>query len=181
MSPFRLAGDNAATPSQARAAVLLSWLALSVLGVFVIAQHWVGRGQLDQGVARALLFEIIITSVCIAAYLLYCRQSFVATQKINDCPATPFNIADFRSALRVGLLFQLPIVLLAALLLDGGRAFHITTVAAFAYWPMLGLIYFNRRESPTFLDLVAIRYGYIVILLIVSTVGPAVWTKLGRW
>jgi hypothetical protein len=181
MTSFRLAGGNCATPSQAKLAVILCWFVLSVIGVFAITRHWIVQGNLREGVGRALLFEGIISCVCIAGYLLYCRQWFVALHGIADQPTTPGTTAEFRSALIDGLKIQLPILVLTALLLDGGRVFHITKVAACAYWPMVGLIYFNRRSSPTNLDLAAVRYGYIVILLIVSKFGPAIWTRLGLW
>jgi hypothetical protein len=181
MTLFRFADGNPASPSQARSAVLLGWLVLSVIGVFAITQHWMAQGDLREGVARALLYEGIISCVCIAGYLLHSRQSFVGLQAIADQPPTTYIATDFRSALRDGLLFQLPILVLTALLLDGGRVFHVTKVAACAYWPMAALIYFNRRASPTYVDLIAIRYGYIVILLVVGKLGPALWTKLGLW
>jgi hypothetical protein len=71
-------------------------------------------------------------------------------------------------------------MLLTALMLDGGGSFRISSVAFAAYWPMAGLIVCRRPNSPTRVDLFAMRWGYPIIVIAVGVFGSILWTLLGR-
>jgi hypothetical protein len=181
MSAWFYTKGNLASPLRTKLAVLLCWLVVSMIGTTSIAMYWASKGQLDACLVRIGIFEVVISCVCAAGYLLYRQQSIISQPEITSEPSNAYSMADYRSALRDGLIFQLPILTLTGLLLDGGRAFHVATIAAIAYWLMTALVFARRPKSPTYLDLLTIRYGYIATLLIVRSIGPIIWKHLGRW
>jgi hypothetical protein len=85
------------------------------------------------------------------------------------------NSLSFRAyipALKIAVIVQGIVLVLAALILDMEQARHISMVAALADWLMIGLIMLRRPYSPTRLDLLAIKWGYLPLLIIVGSVGP---------
>jgi hypothetical protein len=69
------------------------------------------------------------------------------------------------------------VLLLASLLLDGGRALRVFTVAAGAYWAGVAVIVCRRRRSPTRSDLVFVGWGFWLLLVVTRALAPVVW----RW
>ena len=71
----------------------------------------------------------------------------------------------YSRALRVGLFIQLIVLFLFALLLDGGRMLKIGLCVALGCWFITALIVARRPTAPTPLDLLFIRYGFILLLI----------------
>ena len=87
---------------------------------------------------------------------------------------------DYLSAIGLGVVIQLPLLLLAALLLDGGRAFSMICVAMLAYWSATVGIIIRRPREPKASDLVFIRWGPLFVLAIAGLLAPIVWLLIGE-
>jgi hypothetical protein len=78
----------------------------------------------------------------------------------------------------MALLQQGICLILSALALDMGEAWHATTIALLAYWMSVGLIVARRWDSPTRGDLVFIRWAFLAIWFFALIVGPMVWSRM---
>ena len=81
--------------------------------------------------------------------------------------------ARYRSPVRNSVCFQIPILLLGVLCLDGGELFSRCLVAFAAFWSGTILILFRRPRNPTKLDLEVIRFGYPALFLLSLFLVPA--------
>lgn len=81
--------------------------------------------------------------------------------------------ARYWSAIRTSICFQIPILLLGALCLDGGELFSRCLVALAAFWCGTILILFRRPRNPTKLDLEVIRFGYPLLFVLALFFVPA--------
>ena len=70
--------------------------------------------------------------------------------------------------------------ILAALMLDGGLTLNAAVIAVVAYWLAFGIVLFRRASSPTRLDMLLVRYGFLLVFAFVVMIGPFVWAALGR-
>ncbi len=77
-----------------------------------------------------------------------------------------FRLSELQSALGWVVLVQVVILMLTALLLDGGYCGRICGCAMGGYWLMLGWLALRRRNALTATDAVLIRYGFIIWLMI---------------
>ena len=75
----------------------------------------------------------------------------------------------------VSAAVQMFSLLLGCLALDGGQLAQWVIYSIVIYWVMALLVIARRSSSPTKSDLIAIRYGFIFIL-----VGVVCYTSL-RW
>jgi hypothetical protein len=71
--------------------------------------------------------------------------------------------AEYVAALRFGVVQQLVLLGLSALMLDGGRTLRLCAIAAVAYWAAALLIIARRPAAPTRADRTFLRYGYLVL------------------
>ncbi len=78
------------------------------------------------------------------------------------------------SAIRDSLCLQAIFVILGGLALDGGHLARYTLFVLFPYWIVALLILLRRRNSPTSLDLIVIRFGYLALLLLIPLVSALV-------
>lgn len=76
---------------------------------------------------------------------------------------------DLLKAVVVGLGFQLFLLLLGLVMLDGGYFAQCVILSMVAWWAMLLLMGLARRKA-TLGDLTAIRYGFLVILILIVVV-----------
>ena len=81
--------------------------------------------------------------------------------------------ARYWSAIRTSICFQIPILLLGVLCLDGGELFSRCLVAFAAFWSGTILILFRRPWNPTKLDLEVIRFGYPLLFVLALFLVPA--------
>jgi hypothetical protein len=73
--------------------------------------------------------------------------------------------AALRGAVRDGLLLQAPLLLLFALMLDGGTKLRLALIALVAQWVVSLVIWHLRSEVPTRTDLLFVRWGYVPLLV----------------
>jgi hypothetical protein len=119
---------------------------------------------------RALVFAVTMLFVHVVGYLLWKRQ-FSADRGGGH----GLGLAAYGRPIKTALLQQGIFLILAALALDMGETWHTTLVAVLAYWMSAGVIVARRPDSPTRTDLFFIRWGFLVIWLIVVIVGPMAW------
>jgi hypothetical protein len=72
---------------------------------------------------------------------------------------------SLRSAIRDGLLLQAPLLLLSALMLDGGTMLRVALIALVAKWVVSLVIWHFRSGAPTRVDLLFVRWGYVPLLI----------------
>ena len=78
---------------------------------------------------------------------------------------------EYSRAMSTAWKIQAALALLTALVLDGGQLFRLFLIALFCQWAVVWFITFRRPLNPTRLGLAMIRYGIILVLAIVSTIG----------
>ena len=83
---------------------------------------------------------------------------------------------DLLKAVVVGLGFQLFLLLLSLVMLNGGYFTQCVILSMAAWWAMLLIMGLARRKA-TLGDLMAIRYGFLVILTLIL-VGRLLLGKL---
>ena len=74
-------------------------------------------------------------------------------------------LSTLRDAISFTLIQQLPILLLSALLLDGGWVFKRVAVASVAFWIITLLSLMRRGRNMPKSDLLLIKWGYLPMLL----------------
>ena len=74
-------------------------------------------------------------------------------------------LSTLRDAISFTLIQQLPILLLSALLLDGGWVFKRVAVASVAFWIITLIILMRRGRNMPKSELLLIKWGYLPMLL----------------
>lgn len=77
----------------------------------------------------------------------------------------------------VGL--QLLVGLLSLLILDGGTVARICGMALVAFWFGAALLIYRRPLSPSKLDLLVIRFGYLPLVVIAFFLVQWIWHLRG--
>jgi hypothetical protein len=67
----------------------------------------------------------------------------------------------------------------SAMLLDGGVLFRVWCIAFLAFWAAVLLIVLRRPISPTRVDILLIKCGFIPMFIVAFCVSPGVWSYLG--
>ena len=81
--------------------------------------------------------------------------------------------SSLRTAFHWSIVQQGILVLLAALVLDGGIIFQRVLVAMIAFWCFVLVLLIRRRTQPTSGDILFIKFGFwplIVIAVVITTV-----------
>ena len=76
----------------------------------------------------------------------------------------------YRTALRSMIIQQAICLFFCSLMLDGGLAVMAWILCAMLFWMVFGLIVSRRAAQPTGGDLDAIRYTFVPLLFLVTTV-----------
>jgi hypothetical protein len=161
---------------RAKVAIGLTWFMLCAIFGTLINVYWVNQHEPLHGWLAAMIFVSAMAAISIAGFQAYKKQ-LVGPALTQNRPTKSI----YRTAIVSSIIWQVTILILSALVLDGGRVFHICVVASTAFWPMTALITFRRPTSPTTIDLLAIRWGYPLMVLVVGSIGPSIWASLGRW
>jgi hypothetical protein len=74
---------------------------------------------------------------------------------------------------------QFVIMLLSALLLDGGTTAQINCVALAGFWCGAAFIVIRRRFSPTKFDLAYFQWGFLLLVLTLNPLVRLVWYLSG--
>ena len=75
-------------------------------------------------------------------------------------------VGSARSAVKFALVLQVPLLCLAALILDGGLIFRRFVIASIAFWILVLIIRIRRGSEIPDSDILLIKWGYLPILLI---------------
>lgn len=151
----------------ARPVLSASFAVTSLLGVAFLLAFWLPT---DTGVAmvRSALFVASMATVHWVGYRLYITQ---------DAPMMTSRTVDFshvRPHLSVIALTQLPCLLLATMLLDGGRGFRICIAAVFAHWLAIALLSARDCDELTQMDTFVTRWGFFPCLVCAACIGNVI-------
>jgi hypothetical protein len=77
------------------------------------------------------------------------------------------------------LFFQIPILVLASMVLDGGAIAQVCFYALVAFWVGVVVLHFRRRGVLSRVDLLLIRWGYILACIISFFITRWIWQLRG--
>ena len=152
----------------ARPVLSISFVVTSLVGVAFLLAFWLSIDVVTATV-RATLFVASMAAVHWIGYRLYAAQ---------DSPTMPSRNVDFshvRPHLSLIAATQLPCLILAAMLLDGGRGFRICVAAVFAHWLAIAFISARDRSNLTTMDTFVMRWGFFPCLVCAALIGNAIW------
>ena len=92
-------------------------------------------------------------------------------------PAPDVNL---RSAFKTYLIVQLILLILTQLLLHSGHFYQFFIIALIGYWLPVLFILARRRQNPTKLDFLFVRYGVIPLWFAALFVAPIVYRFIGE-
>ena len=108
------------------------------------------------------------------------HRSFRLTRG-SGTPDDSVVIGSFREAVRFTLLLQVPLLLITAMILDGGMIFRRLAKASVAYWIFVLIIRFRRGAEMPDSDTLLVKWGYLPTLLITCImwrIGSTILTAL---
>ncbi len=86
---------------------------------------------------------------------------------------------DYRSALKVALLLQIIIGLFAAIAIDGGLLFELWWRPMAAYWGCFIVMVLRRPNTPTNLDLILVKWGFVLLIPCTFILSVLIWRWMG--
>ena len=78
----------------------------------------------------------------------------------------------YREAIRFALLLQVITTIVLMMVLDGGILAKTGAAAMIAFWIGASLIILRRPKTPSEMDLLYLRFGYLVALVIAALLSP---------
>jgi len=93
-----------------------------------------------------------------------------------DCIKLVKKDISVRGSIVFSLTQQTFLLVLSAMLVDGGRAFQGSVYALVAYWIGFLIIMVRRRRSLTQADKLLIRWGYVMLWIVSPLVTTFVWS-----
>lgn len=70
---------------------------------------------------------------------------------------------------------QLGLLMVAAMVLDGGESFQVVAYAALGFWGGFFLMFARRRNQLTRADRILLRWGFLILCVISSLITNSVW------
>ena len=140
--------------------LLTSFCSFSGLGTGYLYAVWSDQG-LPVAVLRSALFVAVMGAVHLVGFRMYMRQ-------FTPSGTHPLwqGLQDLKPHREAILAQQLPVLLLAALLLDGGLGLRVCLIACLAHWLIITLILTRAAQPTTWLDRGLIRWGFLACLVI---------------
>lgn len=169
-----------------------SFVITSALGGAFVFWCWRDRDPPLAAVTLPGVFVALMAIVHWVAFRVYQFQpgsvslpgnSTITSASETSSPPTsslflPFA-SDYGPAIKSAVIQQVIFLVLGALMLDGGYVGRACCVTAIAHWVAILLIVFRRPLSPTKVDLIVIRYAFLLILLFVGWLAPFVQKWMG--
>ena len=90
------------------------------------------------------------------------------------------NGDKFLSALKFGVVTQMVLFVLTALVMDCGVLNREFTAGMIGYWLAVGIIMVRRREAPTTGDILFLRYGNFGLLVAGPFIATFVYWVIGK-
>ena len=84
----------------------------------------------------------------------------------SESPDTRFSVGPFRDAIVFTLVQQVPLLMLSALLLDGGLVFKRVAIASIAFCILTLVIMVRRGPNLPDTDILLVKWGYLPVLLV---------------
>jgi hypothetical protein len=85
----------------------------------------------------------------------------------------------YRKAIFDALILQVVIVILSAMILDGGDCAQVCLVALLAFWGGAAVMIWRRPQAPTQADILLIRFGYFLVIFIAGALVHFIWHLRG--
>ena len=114
--------------------------------------------------------------VHLVGYLAWRRQYTVDGLGVRP---TPYS-KSFVSALKTAVIVQMILLVLTALMLDGGQMFRLCLMAVVVHWIGIGIVAVRRGAVPTTLDLLFMRYGAVILTIAAPFVAAVVYSFIGE-
>ena len=77
------------------------------------------------------------------------------------------------------LVTQSAILVLTSMVLDGGGIFQVCFYALVAFWCGVVALYFHRQGALSRVDLLLLRYGYILLCILSFFITRLIWEWRG--
>lgn len=152
----------------ARPVLTTSFAATSLIGITFLLCFWLSV-DVATAIVRASFFAVAMAAVHWCGYRLYVAQETLTM------PSRNVNFSHVRPHLPLIASTQLPCLLLAAMLLDGGRGFRICIAAVFAHWLAIAFISARDRAELTVMDTFIMRWGFFPCLACAIFIGNLIW------
>ena len=97
-------------------------------------------------------------------------------------PENKYSVAatPLPDAILFSLVQQAIIILLSAMILDGGNLLQACLYGIAAFWIGVGVIWFRRRVAVTRTDVFLIRWGALPLCVISFFVTGLIWRQRGQ-
>ena len=93
------------------------------------------------------------------------HRSFRLSQG-SASPDARFSVEPFRDAIVLTLVQQVPLLMLSALLLDGGLVFKCVAIASIAFCILTLVIMVRRGANIPDTEILLVKWGYLPVLLV---------------
>lgn len=158
-----------------KTAVATSFLVTSLLGVSFVYSFW-ASSSLAMAWQRSGLFVVAIAGVHFLGFVLYTNQAPsvatnpVLTQSGTEEETSKLTLLPFLPAI---LIQQISVLVLAALLLDGGMSFHRSCLGVIGHWTCIAAILIGRRNCATRIDEFIMKWGFIPLTMLIGVLDDA--------
>ena len=99
-------------------------------------------------------------------------MSKAGTQAMKES-RTRFSPA-YQGTLKLVLIEQVPLGILAALILDGGSIARMYLCALIVFWPGFAMIIYRRPMAPTETDLFLIKWGTFLLFAVFAAMSAVI-------
>ena len=152
----------------ARPVLSVSFVVSSLAGVAFLLAFWLST-DVSTAVVRASLFVASMAVVHWVGFRLYITQESSAMTSRN------VDFSHVRPHLTAIASTQLPCLLLAAMLLDGGRGLRVCVAAVVAHLLAIAFVSVRSRYELTATDTFTMRWGFFPCLACAVLIGNAIW------
>jgi TatA/E family protein of Tat protein translocase len=92
-----------------------------------------------------------------------------------------FNLSPlYWPALGFGIIVQAILGILTVLMLDMGQAFNVFKISFLCHWLGIFLLFARHPMSPTKADIVFVRWGTPLVMIVIGLIAPIVWKIIGK-
>lgn len=145
----------------------ISYSVCSLAGVAFLMTFWLST-DITTAMTRSTLFVTSMAIVHLIGYRLY------VTQDSSKMVSRNVNFSYVRPHVSMIALTQLSCLLLAAMLLDGGRGFRVCVAAIFAHWLAIAFISSRDCSELTRMDAFLMKWGFFPCLACAVLIANAI-------
>jgi len=167
-------------------AITTSFVITSTLGATFIFWYWSTAGITSVAGARATLFVTLMAILHAGVAKLYATRPMPAKARSSDFRRQKANQSRedesigtisplYENAIRFALIQIVSILIVSALVLDGGDLNRMVIGATFSHLFLIAVCVGLRPNSPTKLDLALIRTGFVPLTMLIC--GIVFWIR----